>query len=462
MTAAQALSLVLLAVVLIMAIWRRMNIGVLALAAALPILALSGLDPKVMYTAFPGDLFALIAGVSLLFAHLERSGALAWSVEKVYAAVGDRQALLPWTGFVIAAALSTAGAFSTAPIAFLVPIVAYIGVRYRSSFYLCELAVVIGANSAGLSPLNPTGATVRAAATKLNFSYSVWGLWAVSMVVAVVVVLGLQVLTAIQQRRGRAFEVTPAPAVATAGAGAVVSASAGSAAGASAGAGGGAGTGAGGGAGAGALTRADEGADAGERPNRGYMWCSGLGFVAFVLLVVFAKADVGVSAMCVVALLQIVFHPNERSILSRVPWPSILLLCGLLTYLGLMQKIGTMDSISKVLHGLGAGTVLILVVSYMTALLCNIESSTLGVLGLMMPIVFTAFGPTPIVFWVVCAVAVPAALMVMNPIHVAGTLIIGNSAIEDQQMLFRRLLMVAGCLAVVAPGVLALIPIALQ
>jgi len=416
------LSLVLLVVVLVVAIWRRMNIGVLALAAALPVLFLSGLDPKVMYQAFPGDLFVLIAGVSALFAHLERSGALARVVDKVYATVGDRQALLPWTGFLLAALLSTAGAFSTAPIAFLVPMVAHVGVRYRASFYLCELAVVIGANSAGLSPLNPTGATVRAAATKLHVTYSGWGLWAVSMVVAFLVVLVLQVLNAVQRRRGQAFELIPAPAA------------------------------------AGDESKASGAASA---PNRAYMWSSGLGFVAFVLLVVLVKADVGVTAMCLVALLQIAFHPNERALLSRLPWSSMLLLCGLLTYLGLMQKIGTIDSIANVLHTLGAGIALVLVLAYLTAILCNIESSTLGVLGLMTPIVYTTFGHSPLTFWVTCAVTVPAALMVMNPIHVAGTLIISNSAVEQQEALFRRLLTLAACLAVITPGLLAIIPIAL-
>jgi di/tricarboxylate transporter len=434
------LSLILLVVVLVVAIWRRMNIGVLALAAALPVLFLSGLDPKVMYQTFPGDLFVLIAGVSALFAHLERSGALARVVEKVYATVGERQALLPWTGFLLAALLSTAGAFSTAPIAFLVPMVAHVGVRYRASFYLCELAVVIGANSAGLSPLNPTGATVRAAATKLHVDYSSWGLWAVSMVVAVTVVLVLQVLNALQRQRGRAFELIPAPAAAgddnpRAAAGDDNPPA--------------------------AAGLDNKGSGATSAPNRAYMWCSGLGFVAFVLLVVVAKADVGVSAMCLVALLQIAFHPNERALLSRLPWSSMLLLCGLLTYLGLMQKIGTIDSIAKVLHGLGAGTALVLVLAYLTAILCNIESSTLGVLGLMTPIVYTAFAHSPLTFWVTCAVTVPAALMVMNPIHVAGTLIISNSAVEQQEALFRRLLTLAVSLAVIVPGLLAIIPIAL-
>lgn len=417
MSLAQGVSVVLLVVVLILAIWRRMNIGVLALAAALPVLALSGLPVKTMYTAFPGDIFVLIAGVSLLFAHLERSGALAWFVERVYRRVGDRHALLPWAGFLIGGALSTAGAFSTAVIAFLVPMVAHVSLRYRGTFLLSELAVIIAANCAGLSPLNPTGAVIRTAASKLGVTYPVWGLWAVSIGVAAAVVAVLQSLVAFARRRGRAFDVLPAPGA----------------------------------------THDDEPA-----PNVAYMAGSAVALLAFVLLVVVAKTDVGVTAMCLAALQQIAFRPNERALLARIPWNSILLLCGLLTYLGLTQAIGTMDSIAHILRHLGTGALLILVIAYLTALLCNIESSTLGVLGLITPIAFSAFGHTGVVFWVTAAVCVPAALMVMNPIHVAGTLIIGNSAVEYQDALFRRLLALAGGLALIVPGLLALVPIALS
>jgi len=199
-----------------------------------------------------------------------------------------------------------------------------------------------------------------------------------------------------------------------------------------------------------------------SRPNIAYLVCSAVALLAFLLLVVVAKTDVGVTAMCMAALQQIAFRPSERALLARIPWNSILLLCGLLTYLGLIQAIGTMDAIAHILAHFGTGAVLILLLAYLTALLCNIESSTLGVLGLMTPIAFGAFGHTGIVFWVTAAVCVPAALMVMNPIHVAGTLIIGSSAVENQDALFRRLLAVAGCLALIVPGVLALIPIALS
>ncbi len=417
MSLAQSLSLVLLGLVLVLAIWQRLNIGMLALAAALPILMLSGANVDTMYRAFPGNLFVLIAGVSLLFAHLERSGALAVVVKGTFAAVGDRHWLLPWASFLLAGAMSTAGAFSTAPIAFLVPMIAYVSVGYSSIFLLTELAVVIGANSAGLSPLNPTGALIHTIADKYHVTYSVWGLWAVSVAVAVVVVFALQMIALVQKRRGHEYVVTPAPTEQT--------------------------------------------HDPKEGTNLAYMWCSGLALIAFVLLVVFAKTDVGITAMAMVVLLQVVFRPNEKALLSRIPWNSILLLCGLLTYLGLMQQIGTMAGIQRALNHLGTGALLIIVLSYMTVLLCNIESSTLGVLGLMMPLVFATYGSGTQTFWIVVAVAVPAALMVMSPIHVAGTLIIGNSAAKDQDRLFRRLLGTAASLAVVVPGLLVLVPVAM-
>lgn len=417
MTFTQALSLVFLASLLVLAIWQRLNIGMLALAAALPILALSHASVTVLYEAFPGNLFVLIAGVTLLFAHLERSGALAVVVTAIYSGIGDRHWLLPWAGFAIACAMSTAGAFSTAPIAFLVPMIAAVSVNYRSTFYVCELAVVIGANASGLSPLNPTGAVVRTAANKFHVAYSGWGLWLVAVVVAVVVVLGIQQLDFLQRRRGRGYTVTPAPAAVP-----VITSEA--------------------------------------ATNVAYRWCSGVALIAFVGLVIFPKTDVGITAMAMAVILQILFRPNEKALLARIPWNSILLLCGLLTYLGLLHQIGTIASIQKALNHLGTGSLLILVVAYMTALLCNIESSTLGVLGLITPLVFAAFGNSGQTFWIIAAVCVPATLMVMNPIHVAGTLIIGNSAEKDHDRLFRRLLGTAVSLAVVAPGVMALVPIA--
>lgn len=409
MSFVQLLSLILLAVVLVIAIWRRINIGVLALAAAFPVMLIAGVDAEKLYKSFPGNLVVLIAGVSMLFAHLERSGALAVIVERVYATVGNRTWLLPWAGFVLAAAFSTAGAFSTAPIAFLVPMIAHVTTRYRASFLLCELGVIIGANSAGLSPLNPTGAVIKTAADKAGVHYNAWALWAASMVVAVLVMAVLQIIDRLRAGRGRQFAPEPAPA---------------------------------------------EDSSAAKSATPAYAWASAIGLLAFVVCVVVFKTDVGITSMLVVVVLQLIFRPAEQAILGRIPWPSILLLAGLLTYLGLMKDIGTMDAIERGLEHIGTGALLILVIAYITVLLCNIESSTIGVFGLMMPLVFVSFGDQSGLIWVLIAVCVPAALMVMNPIHVAGTLVIANTASRDQDRLFRYLLGMAVSLAIVVPAVL--------
>lgn len=417
MTAVQTLSLVLLAAVLVLAIWRKSNIGVLALGAAFVIVEVSGTDPDAVYEKFPGELVILIAGVSLLFGHLERSGALGWLVERIYQAVGSKTYLIPWATFAVAAALSSSGAFSTAVIALLVPMVAHISVRDRATFLTTELAAVIGANCAGLSPLNPTGALIKTVADKSHAHYSTWGVWAVSVAVAAVAVAVLQAIQLVQTRRGRGYAVTPAPAA------------------------------------------DDDIVDV--PPNRTYAIGSFLALLVFVFLVVVIKTDVGMTAMALVVVLQFVFRPDEGALLRKVPWNAILLLTGLLTYLGVMQIVGTMKSIQHGLDHIGSPALLVLVLAYMTVLLCNIESSTLGVLGLMMPIAMGSFGDSSALFWVIAAMAVPAALMVMNPIHVAGTLIVGHSAGAEQNRLFRRLLGIAVSFGVVVPGLLAIVPMTL-
>lgn len=309
------------------------------------------------------------------------------------------------------------GAFSTAVIALLVPMIAHVGVKFRSTFLLTELAVVIGANSAGLSPLNPTGALVHSLATKAHVTYPVWGLWAVSIVIAAVAVTSLQVFTAIMAKRGRPFVATPASA------------------------------------------SIDE--QMTPAPRWGYAIAASIALLAFVVSVVIIKTDVGLTSITLAVLLFLFFRVPDAPLIRRVPWNAILLLTGLLTYLGLMEIVGTMKSIEHVLGGIQSAALLALVLAYLTVLLCNIESSTLGVLGLTIPLALATFGSSPVLFWVIAAMAVPAALMVMNPIHVAGTLIIGHAAEEEQPRLFRRLLAIAITLAVIVPGIIAIVPMSL-
>lgn len=419
MPGTQRLSLVLLVVVFGLAIAKRLNIGILALAATLPLALAADVKPKQVFTFFDGSLVVLIAGVSLLFAHLKESGALSWLITKVFDLVGDRTFILPWVVFLLGAALSTAGAFSTAPIALLVPMVAAVSARSPRMFFINELAVIIGANMADPSPLNPVGALISSIANDNHISYSKWGLWAISMVTAVVTVALLQVILTDTSWGRRKTNFTPL------------------------------------------------GSESAETTPTTlatpiYAAASGVALVAFVLLVVLLGWDVGLTAMALVVVLQLIFNPEEKSLLKQVPWNSIILLTGLLTYLGVMKKIGTMDTIQHGMLSIGSAALLLAAFAYLTALLCNIESSTLGVIGLILPIAMTSFPGTTHMTTILAAIVAPAALMVVNPVHVAGTLVVAQAEETQQATVFRGLLVLAITLAIIAPAVLLILPVTMM
>ncbi|WP_269928569.1 SLC13 family permease [Kocuria massiliensis] len=417
MTTPQTLSLVLLLVVLVLAIWKKVNIGTLSLGASLVLVLAAGVPTDDIYKAFPASLVVLIIGVSLMFSHLDISGAIGWVIDGAFRLVGGRKGLIPWVGFALGGFLSTVGIFSTGPVAILVPLIAFISVKYRGTYLINALGVIMGAIGLGMCPLNPTGATIRELAADAGVTYSGWALWLVTLIVTAVVLGALQVIFSMLTRRGKLL-VEPQAA------------------------------------------QVESGRETGRRvENTPYAVASLVGLALFVLCVVAFKLDVGLTSMAVAAILQLIFRPAQKAMFDKVPWGAVLLIGGLLTYLGLLRSVGTIDSIQHAMGGAGSGVLVLFALAYLTALLCNVESSALGVLSMTMPLVFGFFADSPAIFWIVVAVAIPSGLMVMNPIHIAGTLVVGNAEEERQNDVFRAFLTTSLGLTAVVPGILCLIPL---
>ncbi|WP_338836713.1 SLC13 family permease [Gordonia polyisoprenivorans] len=90
MTPTQVASLVVLAGILVISILRKVNIGIVALAATLLMTTATHTDATKTLSKFPASLVILIIGVTLLFAHAERSGAINWLVEHALRWIGNR------------------------------------------------------------------------------------------------------------------------------------------------------------------------------------------------------------------------------------------------------------------------------------------------------------------------------------------------------------------------------------
>ncbi|MGJ8524488.1 hypothetical protein LMG33818_000196 [Halomonadaceae bacterium LMG 33818] len=425
----QVISLVLLAALLILSISRRINIGLLGIAAVTLIVFLSDISVKQVYREFPAGIFTLLLGISLLFSHFERSGGLPWIIKGIYSAIGSRTFLIPWAGFALGAIISTAGAFSPAPIALLVPIIAAVSMKYPKLFFISEMGVIVGANVAGLSPLNPTGNIVIEAAKNAHVSYNPWIVWAFSIVMGAIFVAILQNVfktrhmyeadPAYGNKRppsahGRFLLIRP-------------------------------------------IMNEEENAPA-LQPF--YASVSGLAVLLFVVLVVFFHSDIGLTATSLAVLLMIFFPRDNKLHLQKVPWNAIIVLCGLLTYVKIVQDLGTMDAIQYGLISMTSNPlVLMVIIAYLVTLLSNIESSTLGVMALMAPMLFGIIGPMDHIALIVAAIMGPPTLSVVNPIHAAGTLVMAYTDEAQQNAAFRRNLILSGIIVVVVPGIAVLLPL---
>ncbi|MCH8628353.1 hypothetical protein MM440_11355 [Arsenicicoccus piscis] len=387
------------------------------------------------FSFFPTSLIVLIIGVTMLFAHAERSGAVTWLVDRAFRLIRGRAALIPWIGFVVGAALATMGAFPTAPISLLLPILALLAMRHRLSYPLLAVICVLGSNAAGLSPLSPAGATVLTICRKQGVHYSPWLLYAIVMLLHVVLVALLLLLHRMLRhspRWRRFMHIDHLGETLAQHADAADLATAPS-----------------------PLDRA-AGAD-----NRSYRVVCLISLLGFVLVVLVLKLDVGLVALAFALALQLAFATPEAEIIKRVPWNVVLLLGGLVIYFGVMGKVGTLKAIEHGLGSIGSMAVLLLLLVYITGLVSNMESSTLATLGVMVPIGMGALahgaGGSPL--FVLVAIVMSAAVVVMNPVHIAGALIIANAEESRRERMFRDLLVISFSLTAVVPGLMAVMAI---
>lgn len=421
MTPAQIASLVGLAAIFAIALARRVNIGLVAFGATLILVWAAHVDASAVVAKFPAELVLLIVGVTLLFGHAIASGAvdtLLWAGIRV---AGGRRMLMPWIVCVLGIGLATVGAFPSALLAVLIPIVARLAAEARISYMMMALMTALVTNAAGFSPLGTSGALVKTLAHDAHRHYSPWLLYA--LVLGAHVVLAL-IVYAIFSWRDRHAE-RPAAGV----------------------------------------ERAEPAGSIGSR-GTGSIWYQAACAVAIVLLVVGTtvwKLDVGLAALTLSVILQLLFRTGEEALLRRVPWSVVLLVSGLLVYLAALTAVGTLKVIENGLGGLSNDVIALIAVVYVTALVSNVESSTLVVLGVVTPIglALTATGTSSTaVLAVLFAISMSAASVVVSPVHVGGALTLANGDVQVRPAMFRHLLYAALAITAIIPIATGLFPLA--
>ncbi|MGX1300712.1 di/tricarboxylate transporter [Streptomyces albogriseolus] len=448
----ELLSVLVLAVVFVIATTRSVNMGALAFAAAFGVGTLvAGLDADGVFAGFPGDLFVVLVGVTYLFALARANGTTDWLVHAAVRMVRGRVALIPWVMFALTGALTAIGAVSPAAVAIVAPIALSFAVRYGISPLLMGAMVVHGAQAGGFSPISIYGSIVNGIVEREKLPGSEITLFLASLLANLAIAAVVFAVCGgpkLWRQRTVAEPVAPSAKEDD-----------------EPGGGGGAGTrgsGTGGSGGGGTrtapvstLSRTD--APAVAVPLTAPVTATLVCLAVLVVAVLGFDLDAGLTAITLAVLLSTVWPADSRRAVTEIAWPTVLLICGVLTYVGVLDEMGTITWAGEGVGGIGVPLLAAVLLCYIGAIVSAFASSV-GIMGALIPLAvpFLAQGEIGAV-GMVAALAVSATVVDVSPFSTNGALVLAAAPDVDRERFFRQLMTYGGIVVAAVPAVVWLV-----
>lgn len=388
------LSLIALAVVIVVSLTSRINVGVLAIALATIVAVLvAKWKPAELAATFPADLFLTLVGVSVLFGAAQTNGTLEALAERIVRLGAGNAGLLPILFFLFAMLFSAAGPGAISASALIAPLAMTTGLRAGASPLLLALMVANGANAGNLSPISSIGLIVSAQMAKAGLTGHEWASFAANFTAHTLVAIGAYL----------AF------------------------------------------GGLALLRRGKVEAAAVLLPFATRHWVT-LGVIAvWILCVIFLGYPPGLTAFIAGAVLILARLAEDGASMKSIPWSVIVMVCGVGVLMGVLDKTGGMDLFTTGLSKITTPDTANGMMAFVTGAIST-YSSTSGV-------VYPAFLPTvtdlaqklgggdPL--QIALSINVGAALVDVSPLSTIGALALAAvpASVADTRKLFRSLLL---------------------
>lgn len=445
----EILSIVGLGLMFVIATVLPVNMGVIAFTGAFLLGTLvAGMTAKTITGFFPSSLFLTLVGITYLFAIAQTNGTIDWLVRLAVKAVKGRVVAIPWIMFFVAAALTAVGAVSPGAVAIIAPIALGFAIKYGISPLLMGLMVIHGAQAGGFSPISIYGGITNGVVAKAGLPLDP----IVTFLASFAVNAGVAVLLFIALGGRKLFGARIDLASAAAGAA--------------------------NGAPAGGYARypdsperygdaeteallAEEDiahnkkhADHPMADNRPYQMLTLAGIVLLAVLTLGFNLDIGFCAIAIGLALSLVSPTLQRKAISQVTWPEIVLITGVSTYVGVMEKMGTITYVADSVAGLASPLTAALLLCLIGAVVSAFASST-AVLGSLIPLAVPFLqGDTGVgAIGFIAAMAVSSTIVDVSPFSTNGALVLANSPEGSRDAFFKQLLSYGALVTIVAPFV---------
>ncbi|WP_406132364.1 SLC13 family permease [Streptomyces anthocyanicus] len=446
----ELISILVLVVVFVIATTRSVNMGALAFAAAFGVGTLvADLDADGIFAGFPGDLFVVLVGVTYLFAIARANGTTDWLVHAAVRLVRGRVALIPWVMFALTGALTAIGAVSPAAVAIVAPVALSFATRYSISPLLMGTMVVHGAQAGGFSPISIYGSIVNGIVEREKLPGSEIGLFLASLVANLLIAAVLFAVLGGRKLWARGA-VTPE------GDGAPGKTGTGTT-GSDTGTGTGTGTSAGTGGTAPTAVAVRSDRETGGAEGTGVRLTPArvatlVALVALVVAVLGFDLDAGLTAVTLAVVLSTAWPDDSRRAVGEIAWSTVLLICGVLTYVGVLEEMGTITWAGEGVGGIGVPLLAAVLLCYIGAIVSAFASSV-GIMGALIPLAvpFLAQGEIGAV-GMVAALAVSATVVDVSPFSTNGALVLAAAPDVDRDRFFRQLMVYGGIVVAAVPA----------
>ncbi|OZF25692.1 C4-dicarboxylate ABC transporter [Rhodococcus sp. 14-2496-1d] len=436
-----AISFIVLAIIFAVGTTTTINMGVLAFAAAFIVgAAVSGIPVADIIDAFPGSTFLIVFGITLMFAIAKSNGTIDLITHHALKVVRDKPKAILWMMFALSALLMSLGSVLAAGI--LAPVAMPLAARYRIKPFLMAAMLAHGAFAGALSPVNMYGAFVNGLVSSSGFTPNPGLMYIVPFV------LNLALAVIVFAIFGRGVGRTEVEGTGSESSGSGGSASTTGRPAPEGGVGGGSGVGGGVGLETKRLQTVQVGTEVPLNPVR---LATLIGILALVLGSVFFGLDVGVSSLCISAALLLLTPKAYPKVLDSLPWPTIAMVSGMLTYMAVLQQNGTLDLFGEAASSLGSPILTALVLCIAVAIVSAFGSS-LGTLGVVLPLAapLLVTGEVNVVI-MVAALGFCATVVDVTPFGAATAMTIASADEKDRLPLQRKMLAYCGVMVVVSP-----------
>jgi di/tricarboxylate transporter len=432
----ELISLLVLILIFVIGTTMPVNMGVLGIVAAFVVGTAMGVSEDDLFLGFPGDLFIILVGVTYLFGIASSNGTVNWLVHASVRAVGGRVALIPWVFFLVTAVLTASGAVVPGAVAIVVPIALGFALTYNINPVLMGLMVINGATAGGFSPISVFGSIVNGVVEREDLAENAMLLFVSSFLFNFVLSLVVFFLFGGRKLLSRRLETGETP-------------------------------------GRFERRKEEEAAATGTRPMAGGAAATAqaeempeldrdkiLTLIGIVTLIVVALAfdvDVGFVALTIALVLGLFMPQATKEAVGRVAWPTVLLICGIVMYVSLLETLGSIDWLGEQVAAIGAPMFAALLICYVGAAVSAFASTT-GILGALIPLAvpFLETGAIGAVALII-ALSISSSVVDSSPFSTSGALTVANTPQEKRDYVFKRLMQWGMSMVLIAPPVAWLI-----